>query len=161
MTQREALQLARQLMAAHNVSDWGFGFNRRKRSLGLCRYGEHRIELSAHFVHANDEAAVRDTILHEIAHALAGPEAGHGSRWKSICRRIGAVPERCDRSAQMPTGRWLATCPACGHMYTRHRRPLKGRQYMCRTCGPEQGRIEFKMAASAMSLAKLREKDDR
>lgn len=157
MKQREASQLARQLMAEHNVSDWAFGFNHRKRALGLCRYTERRIELSIHFVLANDEAAVRDTILHEIAHVLAGPDAGHGNKWKTICRRIGALPERCDHSAQMPTGRWLASCPACGHLYTRHRKPLKGRQYMCRTCGPEVGRIEFKVAKPALSLAKLRE----
>ncbi len=35
---------------------------------------------------------VRDTVLHEIAHAIAGPEAGHGPLWKATARRIGATP---------------------------------------------------------------------
>lgn len=38
---------------------------------------------------------VTDTILHEIAHALAGPAARHGPAWKSIARRLGATPKSC------------------------------------------------------------------
>ena len=45
----------------------------------------------AHALDAS-EAEIRDTILHEIAHALAGPEARHGARWKAIARRIDATP---------------------------------------------------------------------
>lgn len=33
---------------------------------------------------------IRDTILHEIATVIAGPEAGHGPKWKAVCRRVGA-----------------------------------------------------------------------
>ena len=35
---------------------------------------------------------IRDTVLHEIAHAIAGREAGHGPLWKVTARRIGATP---------------------------------------------------------------------
>ena len=33
-----ARQLALELMAEHGLAGWVFGWNRRKRSLGLCRY---------------------------------------------------------------------------------------------------------------------------
>ena len=33
-----------------------------------------------------------DTILHEIAHAIAGVEAGHGPAWKAVAQRLGATP---------------------------------------------------------------------
>jgi predicted SprT family Zn-dependent metalloprotease len=135
--------LALQLMAQHGLADWSFGFNRRKRTLGLCWYRRQRIELSLHFTLANDEPLVRDTILHEIAHALAGEKAGHGPRWKALCTQIGCKPERCDRSAAMPPGRWRAACPGCGHEFSRHRRPRRDRTYACRTCGPGKGRIVF------------------
>ena len=36
---------------------------------------------------------VKDTILHEIAHALAVARAGHGPAWKTVARRIGATPK--------------------------------------------------------------------
>ena len=45
--------LARGLLAEHGLLEWHFGWNRRKRALGLCRYLERRIELSHHFVREN------------------------------------------------------------------------------------------------------------
>jgi predicted SprT family Zn-dependent metalloprotease len=123
---------------------WHFAWNRRKRSLGLCRYREKRIELSLHFVLANDEAQVRETILHEIAHALAGEKAGHGPAWKNMCGIVGCKPERCDKGqAVMPMGRWSAQCPACGKQYSRHKRPHRRARYWCRNCGPEKGAVVF------------------
>ena len=38
------------------------------------------------------EEQLLDTVLHEIAHAIAGHEAGHGLLWKATARRIGATP---------------------------------------------------------------------
>jgi predicted SprT family Zn-dependent metalloprotease len=149
----DASALARRLMDEHGLTDWSFRFNRRKRALGLCVYVLKRIELSWYFVRCNDEAAVRDTVLHEIAHALAGHAAGHGPKWKAACRRVGARPERCDRSAAMPRGRWQATCPRCGQSFHRHRRPLRDRAYCCRRCGREAGRLTFELAAGAAPTA--------
>jgi predicted SprT family Zn-dependent metalloprotease len=140
----QAAILARQLIAEHRLAGWHFAFNRRKAALGLCRYDTKRIELSHHFVLRNDEPAVRDTILHEIAHALAGPEAGHGPRWQQMCRQIGASPQRVDYQAAMPRGKWQATCPGCGRTYNRHRRPMRNRIYTCRTCGPQTGQVQFR-----------------
>src|SRR5262249_48938208 len=117
-----AQSLANTMLQQHSLPGWRFTWNRRKRSLGLCRYREKTIQLSIYFVRDNGLEAVRETILHEIAHALAGEDAGHGPLWKSVCRRIGCKPERCDNgSAIMPKGRWNAQCPACGKTYSRHR----------------------------------------
>jgi len=138
-----AQYLAHDLLRVHNLPDWTFRFNRRRRSLGLCFYDDHRIELSLPFVTRNDEAAVRDTILHEIAHALAGRRAGHGPAWKAICLRLGAKPQRCDEEAVMPAGRWRAICPGCGKQFHRYRRPKRNTNYACRRCGPQRGAIRF------------------
>jgi predicted SprT family Zn-dependent metalloprotease len=145
MTPTAARHIAETLIAYHlPEEDWHFAWNRRKRSLGLCRYHQKRIELSLHFVLANDEAQVRETVLHEIAHALAGEKAGHGPAWKTMCLRVGCKPERCDKGvAVMPTGRWQAQCPTCGKQYHRHRRPQRRARYWCRTCGPERGAVQF------------------
>lgn len=143
----EVRKMAEGLLAAHGLAEWKFGWNRRKRALGLCRYHLKRIELSVHFVVANGEEEIRETILHEIAHALAGQKAGHGAAWKAVCRRIGCKPERCDNgTAVMPAGRWHAACPGCGKQYSRHRRPQKRAKYWCRHCGPERGAVTFAAA---------------
>lgn len=139
----DAAQLAQALIAEHRLRGWVFQYNRGKRTLGMCDYTRKRIELSQYFVAHNDEAAVRDTILHEIAHALAGERAGHGPKWRAACERIGAIPERLDRTAVMPKGHWSATCPGCGAEHRRFRRPLLGRTYICRSCGVEKGTLQF------------------
>jgi SprT protein len=139
----DADKLARKLIAEHGLRRWSFRFNHGKRRLGLCNYTDKRIELSMYFVAQNDEAAVRDTVLHEIAHALAGSRAAHGPKWKAVCVKIGALPQRLDQDAVMPKGHWRAVCPGCGEGHTRFRRPPRGRTYICRACGPKKGELKF------------------
>jgi len=142
----EVERMGQALIAEHGLIEWHFGWNRRKRALGLCRYREKRIELSLYFVRDNEEPMVRETILHEIAHALAGEKAGHGPKWKAICAKIGCKAERCDKGvAVMPRGRWRGSCTGCGKEYWRHRRPMREAKYWCRTCGPERGKVQFFM----------------
>ena len=69
-------RLEADLLAEHDLHDWSFAFNRRKRAFGLCDYTRRTIFLSADLTELNDEAEVSDTLLHEIAHALAGHKAG-------------------------------------------------------------------------------------
>ena len=141
----------RQPQKSGGIRAWSalrISWNRRKRSLGLCRYRQKRIELSAHFVMANDDAQVRETILHEISHALAGEKAGHGPVWKAMCLRVGCRPERCDQGeAVMPRGRWQARCGACGKEYWRYKRPQRRARYWCKSCGPDLGAVTFSTAA--------------
>ncbi|MCL2639231.1 MAG: SprT-like domain-containing protein [Phycisphaerales bacterium] len=141
-----AERMGRELIAGHGLREWRFGWNRRKRALGLCRYREKRIELSLYFVRDNDERMVRETILHEVAHALAGEKAGHGVKWRAMCAKVGCKAERCDKGAAvMPYGRWRGRCVGCGKEYWRHRRPMRGAKYWCRTCGSEKGKVQFFM----------------
>ena len=84
--------MARTLMDEHGLDAWTFAFLEAERRLGDCNFEDRVIRIGR--THALDasEAEIRDTILHEIAHALAGPEARHGALWKATARRIGATP---------------------------------------------------------------------
>ena len=139
----QARHLARQLLAAHGLADWSFAFNRSKRDLGLCRFGPKVIELSRHFVERNGSGLVRDTLLHEIAHALVGPGHGHDDAWKRMCRRVGARPERLSHEADMPEGRWQATCAGCGMRHHKHRKPKRMRGWFCCRCGRVRGGLTW------------------
>jgi predicted SprT family Zn-dependent metalloprotease len=148
-SQPRALQtaaLASELLAAHGLHGWSFRFNRSKVNMGICKYGLRTIELSAHFVERNSDEAILDTLLHEVAHALAGRAAGHGPLWQAMCRRVGAKAERLSFEAVMPLGRWRAVCGGCGMLHHRHRRPKHMVGWWCCRCGPERGRLSWELA---------------
>jgi predicted SprT family Zn-dependent metalloprotease len=136
-------------MAFHGLHAWSFRFNRCKETMGLCVYHRNTIELSIHFVERDNPAEeIRDTILHEIAHALVGPRHGHDKVWKKKCLEIGARPVRCGH-ADMPEGRWHARCGGCGRSFDRHRKPKRVRGWFCRSCGPEQGKLVWREGPEA------------
>ena len=143
----QARKLAVELMARHGLHDWTFAFNHGRQMMGLCRYAKKRIELSAHMVERNGEDEVRDTILHEIAHALVGPSHGHDEVWKRKCIEIGAQPERCG-AADMPKGRWQSCCAGCETVFHRHRRPARAEGWFCKSCGPVAGKLVWRPTVS-------------
>jgi predicted SprT family Zn-dependent metalloprotease len=141
----EARQLALQLMTRHGLLGWTFQYNWRKRTMGLCRYKTKTIELSVYLVERNGPEEILDTILHEIAHALVGPDHGHDDVWKEKCIELGARPRRCGAAA-MPEGCWIAVCAVCGARFDRHRRPKRLKGWFCRRCGPERGGLVWRHA---------------
>ncbi len=138
--------IAVELMQKHGLQGWCFAFNKNLRRAGVCFYPfggkPGRIELSVHYVELNDEDEIRDTILHEIAHALVGLNHGHDGVWKAKCVEIGARPERCYAGdGNMPKGRWQAHCGGCEKKFYRHRRPKRLNGWHCTPCGPAHGAI--------------------
>lgn len=142
----EIRALANDMLALYGLHDWSFAFNRRKTQMGLCCYGPQRIELSFHFAERNSEEAIRETLLHEIAHALTGPGHGHDAVWEKKCLEIGAKPQRLCFDVDMPQGRWQARCGCCGMLHTKHRRPKHPVGWYCTQCGKERGRLTWRPA---------------
>lgn len=96
MELQQAKTMALELMEQHGLiaDGWTFEWDFKVKRWGICRHSNKTIGLTIEPVLANDESSARDTILHEIAHALVGHGAGHGKLWKDKCREIGARPER-------------------------------------------------------------------
>lgn len=95
MKSQEAEKLCRQLMAEHGLSHWHFKWIKSNNCFGQCDYLNRCIILSFPLVESNGVEQVRDTILHEIAHALAGLKAKHGPLWVMVAKRIGCDGKRC------------------------------------------------------------------
>ena len=105
----EVAARARELMDAHGLHEWTFRFSAARSRLGECRERERIIRLSRRHAVNDDPREVRDTILHEIAHALAGVKARHGPAWKAVARGIGATPKaRSEESAEVRARRQAA-----------------------------------------------------
>lgn len=98
MTQQAALDLLEKELIRWTqkypmiLGGWSVGLNRRKSSLGLCDYRKRTIYLSKYWIETVSDEEILDTVLHELAHVLAGPRAKHGPEWKKWARELGAQP---------------------------------------------------------------------
>ena len=131
-----AQAMAHQLMRDHGLGMWRFGFDNARRRFGCCWVTRRVITLSRPLTILNSPQSVRETILHEIAHALT-PGDGHGSRWKEACMVVGARPVRCftEKEVRVPAraaAPYVMCCDACGWMIDRRR--LTRRKLVCKTC---------------------------
>lgn len=111
------------LLREHGLAGWRVELDTAKRRAGVCRFTDRVIGLSGPLTDLHDEVEVRDTVLHEIAHALVGPAHGHDRVWRATALRIGCSGRRCvDTESPRVAGAWVGVCPA-GHVKDRHRRP--------------------------------------
>lgn len=121
-------------MHEHGLHDWQLVFDRAKARAGVCRPATQQIGLSLVLTVLHDESDVRDTVLHEIAHAIVGTRHGHDGVWRAKAREIGCSATRClPDDAPRVQAPWQGRC-AGGHEVSRHRRPE--RVMSCRRCSP-------------------------
>lgn len=95
-----------------NISNIGYklDISDTKRACGQCCYTKKLIRLSKTYISLNEEELVKNTILHEIAHAISYHvygERGHGKTWRFVCIKIGAKPERLNTGAVSATGKYI------------------------------------------------------
>ncbi|WP_053386940.1 SprT-like domain-containing protein [Leucobacter japonicus] len=111
---------------------WSFAFDHAKRRAGLCNYTDRRITVSRYLAEKFDDDEIHQVLLHEVAHALAGPEAGHGATWKTIARDLGYVGG-VTHHGEIAHERapWVGRCSA-GHEHYRFRKPT--RLHSCGQC---------------------------
>ena len=144
----EAKVLAIKLMDLHGLLDkgWHFEFDNAKRRFGVCKYGVKRIGLSTSLTELNNVASVKDTILHEIAHALVGHKNGHNDIWRTKALEIGCNGERCYNSKEVitPEAKYEAVCVGCGHVHKKHKRPKNNAS--CGKCSGGRYNETYKLA---------------
>jgi len=102
MDKDQAQFLAESLMKEHGLGKkWKFKWIRSYHKYGQCDWMFKEIRLSKPFVKVNEEFEVRNTILHELAHAKCHKH-GHNKFWKAWCIKLGARPCRIDTCANRP-----------------------------------------------------------
>lgn len=125
-----AIDLATELMDAHGLVGWRIKLDNARRRAGQCDYTNKIISLSRLYVRQADIDHIRDTILHEIAHALVGPHHGHDAVWRQKAREIGCSATRC-HNLSFARARWVMTCPKGCFSVERHR---KKSGLVCASC---------------------------
>ena len=89
--------LAEKLLSKHGLHEkgWRFSFDRAKSRAGSCKFLKRNITLAKKYAEQENLKEIENTILHEIAHALVGPQHGHRQIWKQKALEIGCNAERC------------------------------------------------------------------
>lgn len=141
------IKLAKSLMDEHGLTKngWVFKFDNSKKRFGCCNYTRKKISLSKDLCVLNSEHDVKDTILHEIAHALVGHSHGHDNVWKQKALSIGCNGERCysSENVMQPDSKYFAICSGCGYEHKKHRAPRKNAS--CGFCSGGKYNSNFKL----------------
>ena len=118
---------------------WKFGYSIRGSYIGQCRHTPKLIVLNTRFANTIKMSEVKDTILHEIAHALVGIGHGHDRVWRAKCNEIGCHAratkkvdylKNVDSSADF---KYVGVCPSCGRKSYRNKMPRR-RLQSCGSC---------------------------
>jgi predicted SprT family Zn-dependent metalloprotease len=132
------------------LTAWTVNYDSAKRRAGICRLAEKQISISKNHALNNDESVVKDTILHEFAHAIAYEiykETGHGKRWKEVARLIGATPKARGKF-NLPDAPWILV-HRCGKsnqlvpISERYRRNKKIKNYYLNRRPETKGELYF------------------
>lgn len=126
----DALRLGAELFDQYQLRNWRLTLDHARRRAGLCDYKNKTISLSRHYVRHADAAHIKDTLLHEIAHALVGPHHGHDAVWRQKAREIGCTATRC-HNLEFSKAPWIMRCPQGCFETTRHRRKS---HLVCASC---------------------------
>lgn len=142
----DAKRLAKDLMTQHGLKamGWSFAFDNAVKRLGLCTFSTKTISISKTLTRLNPDTQVRNTLLHEIAHALIGAGHGHNSAWRSKAMAIGCNGQRCTDSVVKAVPKYKIVCGLCLASWDCFRRAKGLERSWHRNCGPQsKGRLSF------------------
>lgn len=135
MNLRTAERMIRAMMNQHGLTDWKIAWTRAKKTHGLCNYTTKTLSFSSAAWAVISEDDAYETVLHEIAHALAGSLAGHGPRWVAQYRALGGkggqYVSKAASEAVKATAAWQGKCPKCSKVTAQHRAPLRVKACSC------------------------------
>ena len=127
-------ELAASKMERHGLTrqSWTVKYDRARARAGQCRHRAKILSFSRHLIVRGSPVDMRNTLLHEIAHALAGPRHGHDRTWRDIALRIGCDGKRCHDIERAPA-KWILGCSAgCWHAARFKRSHVNA---TCKMCG--------------------------
>jgi hypothetical protein len=99
-----------QLQQQHSeLSQWRLTFDFARRRAGACFPNKKLISISRHHIELNEWSTIKDTLVHEVAHALAWErfrERGHGPQWRKQVAKLGGQAKATGHF-NLPQAKWV------------------------------------------------------
>jgi len=91
MHRTDAGKYAKEKLNEYGLTAWGVRLTTDINSpfLGMCDHRTKSIILNAHHCDIHDDVEVKNTILHEVAHAIVGNGHAHDDVWAAKAKEIG------------------------------------------------------------------------
>lgn len=87
----EVLFLANNLLLKYHLENTEIVFRTHHTALGYCINSGEIITIQINHAINDDIDEIKNTILHEIAHALVGNEYGHNIIWQNKAKELGVT----------------------------------------------------------------------
>ena len=112
-------------------------FDLRGGAAGRAVYKTNTVRYNPAFLQTDFPDMYEDTVPHEVAHLVAGPDAGHGPKWRKIMHAFGRPnPERCHQYNLDAVWHHRAKCKCRTFAISPRRYNFiqRGKRYRCKTC---------------------------
>jgi len=138
----DIVKLTAETLILKHCPNYTFKWDNAKSRFGCCSYTRKTISLSKHLCEINDLDRIKNTILHEIAHALTEGHH-HDHVWKAKAIELGCTGARCysEDTTKIIKGKYVYCCPNCDKETTTHR-AIK-RERACGECCKTYNRGRF------------------
>jgi predicted SprT family Zn-dependent metalloprotease len=113
---------------------WRVVYDSARTRAGQCDFGNRTLSFSCNLVKRGTAAEMREIVLHEIAHGLAGLNHGHDHRWRRIAVRIGCTSGKRCPNFQLAKPRWLLCCSRGCWQVPRFKRSMSQLKQKCTEC---------------------------
>lgn len=128
-------QMIRGLMNTHGLYDWKYKIDHAQMRAGLCDYMSRTLTFSKYLFLNMEISAdqIKNIVLHEIAHAIVGPDAGHTEIWRRKAIEIGCDGNQYHNMMLYPP-RAFVSCPCAKTMRYVYRITKTATKGVCRHC---------------------------
>lgn len=87
---------------------------KQKRSLGLCDQTNKELRFSKFLIENETELEIKNTLIHEVAHAMVGNKEWHWRKWIEMAKFLWLKnPKTYNTSAKQPPWLYIMQCPNC------------------------------------------------
>lgn len=144
----KVLEHSQSLLERHNLAGWQVALNLKRNTLAETWHNSKVVYISRHFAKICKAEELTEVVIHEIAHALLGPDKGHDKEFVELYNKISPTGVFAEKDTPASIGAFHLTCSGCGQSgYTNRKVDL-----YCAICFGNGETVKFDVAKNSLEL---------